>query len=102
FDPLGRFGWAALVLVAGAGFWHTQRATSEGFWHTRRDPRETQAPVFGFVVFVLGALVAAALREFDVLGWWQSFHALVLVWAAGALALLALRRAYATHGVLCA
>lgn len=100
FDPLGRFGWIALTLVAGAGFWHTQRANSEGFWYTRRDPRETQPPVFGFVVFALGAIVAAALRELDAPGRWLSFRVFALVWTAGALALIRLRPSYTANGVL--
>jgi hypothetical protein len=90
FDPLGGVGWAVLVTVAAAGFWHMRRAAIA-----------VLPCVFGFVGLAAGALTAAALREFDVSGWWRSFYALGLVWAVIGFALLAgLAHSRVTSGVL--
>lgn len=69
--PLGSFGWSALVLVAGAGFWHTRRAQPEA-----------GSLVFAFAGLIAGVLVAAGVSSWDEPDRWLSFHALALTWLA--------------------
>ncbi len=69
--PLGSFGWSVLVLVAGAGFWHTRRAQPEA-----------GSLVFAFAGLLAGVLVASGVSIWDEPDRWLSFHALTLMWAA--------------------
>ncbi len=78
FAPLGSFGWSALVLVAGAGF-----------WHARRDLPEARSLVFAFAGLVAGVLVAAGASGWDKPERWVSFHALSLTWLVVAFGFLA-------------
>jgi hypothetical protein len=88
--PLGQFGWVVLALVSAAGFWHARRTLPAAL-----------PVVFAFAGLVAGVLVAAALHASDVPGWWLSFHALAIVWAAVGFAFLAaLRRGGLVPGVV--
>ncbi|MDY3559926.1 hypothetical protein R5W23_001114 [Gemmata sp. JC673] len=68
-EPLGVFGWGALVLVAGAGV-----------WHARRKQREAVSLILAFSGLLAGVLAASAARRWDEPGRWLSFHVMALAW----------------------
>lgn len=77
FDPLGVFGWGVLALVSGVGG-----------WHARRTRPEAVSLVLAFAGLLAGVLLAAAVRRWDDLGQWVSFHAMTLAWVGVGTALL--------------